>query len=82
MKNTTLRRRGRPHNLNLPPSPGRYFYWQKARNGLKLERRRPNYKYIGFLMPHEWEHLRGVYDEAYILKIVLATIRIKRARSS
>jgi len=72
--------RGRPRNPDLPPSPGKYFYWGKARNGLKLERRKPDYEYIGFIMPNEWQHLRGTYDEEYILKVIIAAIRIKRTR--
>jgi hypothetical protein len=74
-------RRGRPRNPDLPPSPGKYFYWGKARNGLKLERRKPDYEYVGFIMPAEWLTLRGIYDEEYILKTILAAIRVKRARS-
>jgi hypothetical protein len=74
--------RGRPRNPELPPAPGKYFYWTKARNGLKLERRKPEYEYIGFIMPNEWEHLRGNFDEEYILRAVIAAIRIKRARAA
>lgn len=74
-------KRGRPRNPNLPPAPGEYYYWTKARNGLKLERR-DEYEYIGFIMPNEWRHLRGKYDEEYILKIITAAIRVKRARSA
>jgi hypothetical protein len=73
--------RGRPRNPELPPSPSKYFYWQKARNGLKLEKRRPEYEYQGFIMPDEWQHLRGQYDDNYILRIIQSAIRIKRARS-
>jgi len=74
--------RGRPRNPELPPAPGKYFYWGKARNGLKLERRKPEYEYIGFIMPNEWEHLRGNFDEEYILRAVVAAIRVKRARAA
>jgi hypothetical protein len=74
--------RGRPRNPDLPPTPGKYFYWSKARNGLKLERRKPEYEYIGFIMPSEWEYLRGNFDEEYILRAVIAAIRIKRARAA
>jgi hypothetical protein len=74
--------RGRPRNPDLPPAPGKYFYWSKARNGLKLERRKPDYDYIGFIMPNEWEHLRGNFDEEYILRAVIAAIRIKRTRAA
>jgi len=73
--------RGRPRNPNLPPAPDKYFYWTKAGNGLKLEKRRP-YEYVGFIMPDEWLHLRGNYAEDYILKIIIAAIRVKRARPS
>jgi hypothetical protein len=72
--------RGRPRNPNLPPAPDKYFYWTKAGNGLKLEKRKP-YEYVGFIMPAEWQTLRGIYDEEYILKTILAAIRVKRARS-
>jgi hypothetical protein len=75
-------RRGRPRNPELPPAPGKYFYWGKARNGLKLERRKPEYEYIGFIMPNEWEHLRGNFDEEYILRAIIAAIRVKRARAA
>jgi hypothetical protein len=75
-------RRGRPRNPDLPPTPGLYWYWQKARNGLKLEKRRPEYEYIGFIMPEEWVHLRGYYDESYLLKIIQSAIRVKRARTA
>jgi len=71
--------RGRPRNPNLPPAPDKYFYWTKAGNGLKLEKRR-SYEYVGFIMPNEWQTLRGIYDEEYILKTILAAIRVKRAR--
>jgi len=73
--------RGRPRNPKLPPAPDKYFYWTKAGNGLKLEKRRP-YEYVGFIMPDEWLHLRGNYAEEYILKVIIAAIRVKRARSS
>jgi hypothetical protein len=59
--------RGRPRNPESPPTPGKYFYWTKARNGLKLERRKPEYEYIGFITPNEWEHSRGNFNEEYIL---------------
>jgi len=75
-------RRGRPRNPELPPAPGKYFYWGKARNGLKLERRRPEYEYVGFIMPNEWEHLRGNFNEEYILRAIIAAIRVKRARAA
>jgi hypothetical protein len=74
--------RGRPRNPDLPPAPDRYFYWGKARNGLKLERRKPEYEYIGFIMPNEWEYLRGNFDEEYILRAITAAIRVKRARAA
>jgi hypothetical protein len=74
-------KKGRPRNPELPPAPGKYFYWGKARNGLKLERRRPEYEYVGFIMPNEWQHLRGSFDEEYILKVIVAAIRVKRARA-
>jgi hypothetical protein len=75
-------KKGRPRNPELPPAPGKYFYWGKARNGLKLERRKPEYEYVGFIMPDEWLHLRGNYAEDYILKVVIAAIRVKRARAA
>jgi len=71
--------KGRPRNPELPPSPGPYMYWQKSGNGLKLERRNP-YEYLGFIMPNEWAYLRGNYDEEYILRCILAAIRIKRSK--
>jgi hypothetical protein len=74
--------RGRPRNPELPPAPGKYFYWTKAGNGLKLEKRKPEYEYIGFVMPNEWEHLRGNFDEEYILRAITAAIRVKRARAA
>jgi hypothetical protein len=74
--------RGRPRNPALPPAPGKYFYWTKARNGLKLEKRQPEYEYVGFIMPTEWEHLRGNFDEEYILRAIVAAIRVKRARAA
>jgi hypothetical protein len=74
--------RGRPRNPDLPPSPAKYFYWTKAGNGLKLEKRKPDYEYIGFIMPKEWLNLRGQYDEEYILKTIIAAIRVKRARAA
>jgi hypothetical protein len=74
--------RGRPRNPELPPAPGKYFYWSKARNGLKLERRKPEYEYVGFIMPNEWQHLRGNFDEEYILRAIIAAIRVKRARAA
>src|SRR5262249_21392960 len=75
--------RGRPRNPELPPTPGKYFYWTKARNGLKLERRqKPEYEYVGFIMPNEWQNLRGQYAEDYILKIIITAIRVKRARTA
>lgn len=73
---------GRPRNPELPPSPGKYFYWGKARNGLKLERRKPSYEYIGFIMPNEWQYLRGHFNEEYILRAIIAAIRVKRARAA
>jgi hypothetical protein len=54
----------------------------KARNGLKLERRKRHYEYTGFIMPNEWEHLRGNFNEEYILRAVIAAIRVKRARAA
>lgn len=72
-------RGGRPRNPELPPSPGPYMYWQKSGNGLKLERRNP-YEYLGFIMPNEWAYLRGQFDEEYILRCILAAIRIKRSK--
>ena len=75
-------RRGRPRNPELPPAPDKYYYWSEAGNGLKLEKRKPVYEYIGFIMPAEWAHLRGKYDEEYILQTIIAAIRIKRARSA
>jgi len=79
--------RGRPRNPELPPAPGTYFYWTKARNGLKLERRKKlerksKYEYVGFVMPSEWEHLRGNFNEEYILRAIIAAIRVKRARAA
>jgi hypothetical protein len=78
--------RGRPRNPDLPPAPGKYFYWTKARNGLKLERREDlkseDYEYIGFIMPAEWQYLRGQFDESYILRVITAAIRVKRSRAT
>jgi hypothetical protein len=75
-------RRGRPRNPELPPAPDKYFYWSQAGIGLKLEKRKSTYEYIGFIMPAEWAHLRGKYDEGYILQTIIAAIRIKRSRSA
>src|SRR5262249_47051545 len=72
--------RGRPRNPDLPPSPAKYFSWQKARNGFKLENRKP-YQYIGYIRNSELEELGGIYDDEYILRAILAAIRVKRARS-
>jgi hypothetical protein len=75
-------RRGRPRNPELPPAPDKYYYWSRAGNGLKVEKRKPSYEYVDFIMPAEWAHLRGKYDEDYILQTIIAAIRIKRARST
>jgi hypothetical protein len=40
------------------------------------------FNYIGFIMPHEWRRLRGHYEESYVLKAIVAAIRVKRARAA
>jgi hypothetical protein len=58
-------RRGRPRNPDMPPVPGKYYYWKKDGNGLSLSYEPPlknakgkrvgqDYQYQGFLLPSDW----------------------------
>jgi len=85
-------RRGRPRNPNMPPVPGKYYYWKKDGNGLSLSYEPPiknakgkrigqDYQYQGFLLPSDWEHLKGRFDEQTILSKIRAVLKIKRFRT-
>jgi hypothetical protein len=85
-------RRGRPRNPNMPPVPGKYYYWKRDGNGLSLSYEPPlknakgkrigqDYQYQGFLLPTDWEHLKGKFDEQTILSKIRAVLKIKRFRT-
>jgi hypothetical protein len=86
-------RRGRPRNPDMPPVPGQYYYWKKDGNGLSLSYEPPiknakgkrigqGYEYQGFLLPSDWEHLKGNFDEQTILSKIRAILKIKRFRTA
>jgi hypothetical protein len=86
-------RRGRPRNPDMPPVPGQYYYWKKDGNGLSLSYEPPiknakgkrvgqGYEYQGFLLPTDWEHLKGNFDEQTILSKIRAILKIKRFRTA
>ena len=76
----------------MPPVPGQYYYWKKDGNGLSLSYEPPlknangkrvgqDYQYQGFLLPTDWEHLKGKFDEQTILSKIRAVLKIKRFRT-
>jgi hypothetical protein len=86
-------RRGRPRNPDMPPVPGQYYYWKKDGNGLSLSYEPPiknakgkrvgqGYEYQGFLLPTDWEHLKGNFDEQTTLSKIRAILKIKRFRTA
>jgi hypothetical protein len=86
-------RRGRPRNPDMPPVPGQYYYWRRDGNGLSLSYEPPiknakgkrigqGYEYQGFLLPTDWEHLKGKFNEQEVLSKIRAILKIKRFRTA
>jgi Meiotically up-regulated gene 113 len=69
----------RRYGSKVPVPPGKYIYWSKVGNGLKLEQRRPSYRYIGFMMPHHVKYLQQRYGKqgmAVEINRIIAAMRI------
>jgi len=76
-------KRGRKRDPEKPPAIAKYLYWKPNSYGFSLEKKHPvdGYEYFGFLLPRDWEHMKGRYDEQQIIQAIRAILKLKRFRT-